>query len=203
MFAGGRLAVHARAQVERPMVRRAEVAQVRDTSGRSGTLRFVTVRHELVANEGLALVEEQDLVYRAPTSGSPPEEAPDRGAWTWKWDLPIDPTVLFRFSALTYNAHRIHYDRDYATAVEGHEGLVVHGPLQALALLELVRRQQPDAQVEQFTFRAKRPVVDDGPLLLRGSPGDDGQVVLAALDHRHRVAMEAEAVLATGKAGTR
>ena len=125
---------------------------------------------------------------RAPAPPSPPrQEVP--GDWDLSLDLEIDPTLLFRFSALTYNAHRIHYDRDFATGVEGYPGLVVHGPLQAIGLAELCRRGV-DRPLAGFEFRAVRPVFDDGPLRLRGQV-DAGSVALVSFDGAGRPAVEA------------
>jgi 3-methylfumaryl-CoA hydratase len=157
-------------------------------------LVFVNVKHEVTG--GGTAVDEQDIVYREPASGPTPaaEPAPPE-EWDWAWDFAITPTLLFRFSALTYNAHRIHYDRRYATEEEGYPGLVVHGPLQAVALAELCRRHAPDRHLASFTFRALSPAFDDGALLLRGRP--DGEAVeLAAFDHRGARTMTAEATFA-------
>jgi 3-methylfumaryl-CoA hydratase len=116
--------------------------------------------------------------------------------WPWSWDLPIGPTLLFRFSALTYNAHRIHYDRPYATGVEGYPGLVVHGPLQAVALAELCRRHDP-RPLAAFRFTALAPAFDDGPLRLRGRPDGGDGAELRALDVHGTAVMEAAATFAT------
>jgi len=171
------------------------------------------------------LVEEQHIAYReahdrvlqaaanpAPAGGAraAPEDGPGSSRWSLSWDLAIEPALLFRFSALTYNAHRIHYDRAWATGVEGYPGLVVHGPLQAVALAELCRRHVPERTVQLFEFRATSPKFDDGPLLLRGAPearagteraggatGPDA-VELVAFDGRGTVTMRARAVWAAG-----
>jgi 3-methylfumaryl-CoA hydratase len=184
-------------QVGGVLQRRSTVTSVEEKKGRSGDLVFVKVVHEVTDEGGGRLTEEQDIVYRAATTaGSPapaePVAVPDRD-WPWRWQLEIDPTLLFRFSALTYNAHRIHYDRDYATGVEGYPGLVVHGPLQAVALAELCRRHDPAPLVE-FSFRGVQPAFDDGPLRLRGRL-DGHQVVLRAFDRHGRITTEAQAVL--------
>lgn len=163
--------------------------------------------------------ERQRLVYRpaaavgrlalSPASSGPTPVAeggtkrdgpgPDDARWTMGFELPVDPTLLFRFSALTYNAHRIHYDRAWATEEEGYPGLVVHGPLQALALADLCRRHHPSRPVTGFDFRALQPAFDDGPLRLRGClDGPGGQVELVAFDHRGRRTMSATCRLAAG-----
>jgi 3-methylfumaryl-CoA hydratase len=189
MFVGGRIRFGTAAYVGAPLLRSSTVASVEDKTGRSGRLVFVAVHHQLATpDSATAIVEEQDLVYREPTPQQaaevPVSESEPTGSWPWTWDVAIDPTVLFRFSALTYNAHRIHYDRPYATGVEGYPGLVVHGPLQAVALAELCRRQLPDRALTSFRFRALRPAFDDGPLQLRGRHLSNSQHSITAAAKR-------------------
>ena len=194
MFAGGRCTFDDVVTVGEPLVRTSSVASVEEKNGRSGKLVFVTVRHEIGRDGGPpAIVEEQDLVYRGPSA--PVASAPHPAAslnWPWSWEMAIDSTLLFRFSALTYNAHRIHYDRPYAIEQEGYPGLVVHGPLQAIALAELSRRHRPGERLTSFRFRAVRPCFDDAPLKLRGRAGD-GHIDLEALDAGDQTTMQAEA----------
>jgi 3-methylfumaryl-CoA hydratase len=201
MFAGGRFTFEREIAVGERLVRRSAVASVDEKEGRSGTLVFVTVRHEIGPEDGVpAVVEEQDLVYREPArlGGSPKDPTPSSDAdkeWPWSWDLAVDPILLFRFSALTYNSHRIHYDRPYAVEVEGYPGLVVHGPLQAVALAELCRRSGPGRPLESFRFRALRPCFDDANLRLRGrNEGDSVHLVASA--GAGPPTMQAEAVIA-------
>jgi len=105
--------------------------------------------------------------------------------------------LLFRYSALTFNGHRIHYDRSYVTEVEGYPGLVVHGPLLATLLIDLVREHRPDASVVRFAFRASSPLFDIDPFFVCGEPASDGKTVrLWAKDHRGGLAMEATAIVA-------
>ncbi|GAA2124390.1 FAS1-like dehydratase domain-containing protein [Actinomadura napierensis] len=179
MFAGGRFRVREPLRVGDTVTRRAELASTAVKQGRSGEMFFVTVRHTFLRDGAEIAVEEQDLVYRSGDAASrPPEvsfEAPDvRTPWT----LPVtaDPVLLFRFSALTYNAHRIHYDETYATEVEGHGGLVVHGPLLAILCLELPRRA--GLKVTELSFRARRPVYARHPFAAAGSP--DGELSIEA-----------------------
>jgi 3-methylfumaryl-CoA hydratase len=196
--------------VGEPLRRRGIVEDVRETTGRSGELVFVKVGYEV--KSGAATVSEvQDLVYRpAPPSPGPATpgprpapvplgaggDGPDDPGWSLRLDLTIEPTLLFRFSALTYNAHRIHYDRRWATEQEGYPGLVVHGPLQAIALAELCRRRGRGHTVRSFRFRAVNPAFDDGPLLLRGRIEPEGdRATLVAFDHRGTQTMTAEAGL--------
>src|SRR5690606_33282284 len=153
MFAGGRFRQDAPIPLDSWLTSRARVSDVKVKTGRSGEMAFVTVRTELFADDAPVAVEEQDIVYRSEPPGTPPRTLPppETGAadpeGEWRLELDTDPVLLFRFSALTYNGHRIHYDHPYATQVEGYPGLVVHGPLLALLALELPRRHVPDRAV--------------------------------------------------------
>ena len=210
MWAGGRLtfAPDRAPRIGQHLRRRSEVSKVEEKEGRSGRLVFVTIAHEVRStgdSDGsteAAVHELQDIVYRPPvdatasaratTSPGRNDPAQDPG-WDFGLDLVPDPTLLFRFSALTYNAHRIHYDRPYATEVEGYEGLVVHGPLQAIALAELCRRHLPDRPLRSFQFRGLRPAFDGNPLRLGGRVLDRTNVRLVALDSSGEVTMQADA----------
>ena len=197
MFAGGRLTFPAPARVGAELVRESRVRSRTEKTGRSGRLLFVTVSHVVHQAGQVVVDEEQDLVYRAPATRGPartedPGPPVDIGTWTWARDVTPGPTLLFRFSALTYNAHRIHYDRDYATAVEGYPGLVVQGPYQALALAELCRAEQPGRSLASFEFRGLSPALAGARLRLRGRP-EGHQVTLAAFDEHGRMTMEARA----------
>jgi 3-methylfumaryl-CoA hydratase len=205
MFGGGRLEVTEPLRCGDEVVRRASVTSVRTRLGGSGWLLLVTVRHEFTVAGQLRMTEKQDLVYREPpgtTGPEPAESAPAESAPTaplvpdgpWRLDLRPDPVLLFRFSALTWNAHRIHYDRAYAMNVEGHAGLVVHGPLLALLLLELPRRFAADRTVESFSWRARRPLFDHDVLGVTGTPADGGRrAILAAGADRVADAVTGEA----------
>lgn len=201
MWAGGRLHWEA----DNPLrlgdaVRRvSRIESVTHKSGRSGDLVFVLVRHEVHNTSGLALVEEHDIVYRAaaqPGDPVPPPVAAETGA-AWQRQIVPDDVLLFRYSALTFNGHRIHYDRRYVTEVEGYPGLIVHGPLIATLLVDLLRRQQPGARLKTFSFKAIRPTFDLHPFTLNGEPSADGrQVRLWAHDHEGWLTMQATAELA-------
>lgn len=201
MFAGGDLTFPGSLAVGEKLLRTSRVSSVETKTGKTGPLVFVTVEHSIVGSDGGDGVEEiQTLVYRHSNGGGrvprASSEGPDADSdtWSWRWDLPIDPTLLFRFSALTYNAHRIHYDRLYAAEVEGYPALVVHGPLQAVALVELPRRNLPDRALTSFRFRGVSPAFEGGPLLLRGALDGD-EVTLAAFSHDGRVTMRARGKL--------
>jgi 3-methylfumaryl-CoA hydratase len=208
MFAGGQLTFHGPLIIGEPMHRTSTVTSVQHKTGRSGDLIFVQVSHDYTtaSHQGSTSVQEQqDIVYRALDTATAGHSAPAVGQEeqqpvpdaSWRWDLPISPTLLFRFSALTYNAHRIHYDRDYATKEERYPGLVVHGPLQAIALAELARRAA--VPLSSFDFRAVHPAFDDGTLHLRGEPTDEGNLNLRAYDSHGELTTRAEARVDRGK----
>jgi 3-methylfumaryl-CoA hydratase len=216
MWAGGRLAFAQPLRVGDAVQRRSQVMSVEHKSGRSGELVFVLVRHEFHGASGLALTEEHDIVYRglpnavpaAPSardtapgpaggiaSSPPPAAAPADCAW--QREIVPDDVLLFRYSALTFNGHRIHYDRRYVTEVEGYPGLIVHGPLIATLLLDLLRRNIPGARIAAFEFKALQPLFDIVPFSVHGLPAGDGKTVrLWARDAEGRLAMDAGATLA-------
>ncbi len=199
MWAGGRLQWHAPLRVGDAIERRSRIESVTHKSGRTGDLIFVLVRHELHGPAGVALTEEHDIVYRAaPQPGDPvPAPTPAEADAPWQRDLQPDDVLLFRYSALTFNGHRIHYDRRYVTEVEGYPGLVVHGPLIATLLLDLLRRQMPQARVQRFEFTAVRPTFDIHPMRVNGRPSADGKTVaLWANDHEGFLTMQGTATLA-------
>jgi|SRR5690349_20010 len=177
MIAGGRLRVVEPMRVGDEVVRRSAVASVEVKTGRSGQMVFVTTRHEFSRTDGMPLLaEEQDVVYRSQPPGRPrglaaaAADVPEPSA-QWRFATPTDAALLFRVSALTYNTHRIHYDEPYATRVEGYPGLVVHGPLLALLLLEIPRRYHRDAVVAEFGYRLTRPVFVGATVITRGDAG--------------------------------
>jgi len=162
MWAGSRVTFPGTLGLGEPATRVSTIEKVAEKSGRSGKLVFVTVRHELSGSDGLAVIDEHDIVYREDTgkgaSARPGEPAPEGAKWAETVDP--DPTLLFRYSALTFNGHRIHYDRDYARDVEGYDGLVVHGPLLATMMVGMAARSVPERPVSHFEFRGMRPVMD-------------------------------------------
>jgi 3-methylfumaryl-CoA hydratase len=192
MFAGGRLRLDAPIGVGAELSSRSAVADVSVKSGRSGDLAFVTVRHELAADGVPVGTEEQDIVYRSEAEGAPPrvvsrpgtatpEPAAPEPAAEWRSELATDPVLLFRFSALTYNGHRIHYDWPYATQAEGYPDLVVHGPLLALLALELPRICAPEQSVRSFAYRLVRPAFLPARLISVGRPtGSEAEITVGA-----------------------
>jgi len=196
MWAAGGLKPSAPLRLGEPAERMSSIRAVEHKRGRSGELFFVTIEHDVRQRGILCIHEEQTLVYRAmPTGGSPmpPGESASAAA-DWSRTVTIDPVLLFRFSALTYNAHRIHYDRDYATGTEGYPGLVVHGPLLVLLLLDLVREHDSEARIRSFRFRAVRPTFDRGSLSLRGRR-EGPLMTLWSADGENTVGMSASANL--------
>jgi 3-methylfumaryl-CoA hydratase len=198
MWAGGRLWFHHPLQVGEAVSRISRVVDVSHKEGRSGALVFVLVRHEISNDEGLALTEEHDIVYRANPQPDDPQPKPQAAPADHIWIREIcpDDVLLFRYSALTFNGHRIHYDRRYVTETEGYPGLVVHGPLIATLLVDLLRRNLPQASISQFSFRAVKPLFDIDRFSVCGRLEADGKTVkLWAKDPDGWLAMDATAVL--------
>ena len=174
MWAGGRLRFERPLLVGSTITRRSTIRSVTEKSGRSGTMVFVTVEHILSDARGELIVEEQDIVYRdAPIPGAAVgparQDSTDRA--DWREEVRVDPVLLFRYSALTMNGHRIHYDRDYAVGQEGYAGLVVHGPLQATLLATLAR--QHGGTLVSFAFRGTSPAIDLQPINVCGKRDRD------------------------------
>jgi 3-methylfumaryl-CoA hydratase len=183
MWAGSRVTFPGTLGLGEPATRVSTIEKVAEKSGRSGKLVFVTVRHELSGSDGLAVIDEHDIVYREDTgkgaSARPGEPAPEGAQWVETVDP--DPTLLFRYSALTFNGHRIHYDRDYARDVEGYDGLVVHGPLLATMMVGMAAGSLPDRSVSRFEFRGMRPVMDTETFTVNVDPdGEDAVDVWVA-----------------------
>jgi 3-methylfumaryl-CoA hydratase len=181
MWAGGRVRTRGTLRCGEPATRHSKVLSVQDKHGRSGPLTFVVVRHQIRQSGQLVVDEQQDIVYRDATGSiTVPDDGPILPTAADEWPIEITPTLLFRFSALTYNAHRIHYDRDYARAVEGYPGLLTHGPLQALAMAEAARAlgwAGPTA----FEYRLLAPLFDHQGLVVRAVP-DAGSVTTTVRD---------------------
>lgn len=177
MWAGGRLTFHKPLLLGASVTRTSTITAVNEKTGRSGTLVFVTVRHELDGGEGLAISEEQDLVYREPAAGvlPAPVVAP-APAVPWVETVNPDTVLLFRYSALTMNGHRIHYDRPYAMDEEAYPALVVHGPLQATLLMRLAAGRL-GAPITGFDFRGQQPAFDGASLHVCGEPTEEGAEV--------------------------
>jgi len=215
MWAGGRIVFKSPLRIGDAIHRRSEIADVSLRDGGSGQLVFVLVKHAVSGPDGVAIEEEHDIVYRgAPAPGvyrGP--AAPGAAGAAAKTAAPADPpwrrqvtpdiVLLFRYSALIFNGHRIHFDRDYVTKEEGYPGLIVHGPLIATLLMDLCRRQAPEKAMTRFAYRARSPLFEPNPFTLAGAPAaDGGGAKLWAIDHRGGVAMTAEAEFAAGRQGS-
>ncbi|CAN5528462.1 MaoC family dehydratase N-terminal domain-containing protein [soil metagenome] len=177
MWASGEIDVEAPLTIGRDAQKVSTVQSVELKQGQSGALVFVTVEHVLSQAGRTCLRERQHIVYRdAPIGAAPlPPGSPPKDEARWQRALQPDPAMLFRYSALTYNGHRIHYDRDYATRQEFYPALVVHGPLLATLLLDLLQTERPESPIAHFDFRALRPAFDADLLTLQGRAGDDGR----------------------------
>lgn len=197
MWAGGRFEFVKPLTLGERITRTSTIKDIQFKTGRTGELVFVTVAHAYVGDQGGHITEEHDIVYRAypktDAETATAEVVVDDTPCQWQQNYEAHPVQLMRYSALTFNGHRIHYDRDYA-AFEGYAGLVVHGPLIATYMLELVREHMPQAQVKAFSFRALRPIIDIHPFSVHVSVDGD-RVQLWAKDHQGQRAMQGEAVL--------
>ena len=172
MWAGSRLEFPRPLVVGSRITRRSRIQDVQVKSGKSGLLVFVLVRHEVSDERGVVITDEHDIVFRAPgVLAAGGVEAPATAAWTR--EIRPDPLLLFRYSAITFNGHRIHYDHPYVTQVEGYPGLVVHGPLIATLLVDLVSRNVPGARLTHYAFRALAPLHDTAPFATCGEPGPE------------------------------
>ncbi|MEZ5665935.1 MAG: MaoC family dehydratase N-terminal domain-containing protein [Alphaproteobacteria bacterium] len=198
MWAGGRIAWHAPLPVGAAATRRTAIQDVALKRGTSGPLVFVTVAHEIAVDGAPVLREEHDIVYRGRGEAPPAAPAPAAPAAPWQRTLAPDPVLLFRYSALTFNGHRIHYDIDYCRDVEGYPGLVVHGPLTATLLMAIAADNAGGRPLAAFAFRARAPLFCGETLALSGGLDDDraGAFRVAAHGPAGRLVMTAEGRLA-------
>jgi 3-methylfumaryl-CoA hydratase len=188
MWAGGRIRARGTLRCGEPATRHSRVLSVQHKQGRSGPLTFVTAQHHILQHGHVVIDEEQDLVYRPASAPAPPqaaaaEDSPVIPPGNGERPIEVTPVLLFRFSALTYNAHRIHYDRDYARDTEGYPGLLTHGPLQALAMAEAARAAaypgSADAGDLGFDYRLLSPLFDHQGLVV--SAVREGNVISTAV----------------------
>ncbi len=201
MFAGERVRFHDAIRVGETLRRETRLADLSVKHGGTGTLVFATVTSRVYGPGGLALEDERRTVFReevragernqAPRRESPPTDTP------WRRSVTVDPVLLFRFSALTFNSHRIHYDRAWAMEVEGYPGLVVHGPLTTTLLIDFARDQNPGRRIAAYATQARAPLFDTAPFELRGRPAAHGRgCELWAVTPEGTIAMSAEVELA-------
>jgi 3-methylfumaryl-CoA hydratase len=206
MWAGGRVRASGVLRCGEPATKLTRVLSITDKVGRTGPMTFVVVGHQIVQRDQVVVDEEHDIVYREAvtaarsvgasadgTDGADAPDAPVVPAGAGEWEIPVSPTLLFRFSALTYNAHRIHYDRDFARDVEGYPGLLTHGPLQALAMAEAARAADGTdaaapaghARERYFEYRLTSPLFDHQGLIVSVVPGE-GATATAVRDRYGR-----------------
>jgi 3-methylfumaryl-CoA hydratase len=196
---GVRMSFHEALRIGDDINRRSEIADIVVNEDESGAMVSVVERNSISNDRGLAVVEERDLIFlsesRAETYAGTP--APVPGDALWRRVIQPDPVLLFRFSAVRFNSHRIHYDRDYVTRVEGLPGLAVQGTLVSQLLIEMCRSELPARKMTSFGYRAVRQIYDTGPFSIAGAPAaDGGEAVLWALDAAGNLAMTAAAKFA-------
>ncbi len=181
MWAGGRVEFFEPLRAGGEAQRETQILQVEEKHGRSGALLFVTLRHDYRQDGTLCIREEQDIVYRQP---SPPKAGSGEAlpAGQWREAVEPTPTLLFRYSAVTFNGHRIHYDWPYVTETEGYSGLVVHGPLIATLNLRAFCRAHPEARLRRFAYRGLRPLIAPQPFEVGGRVTAPGHADLWAGD---------------------
>lgn len=197
MWAGSRMEFLAPLQAGQTARQHSEISAINSKVGRSGPLVFVTVAHEIRQQETLCLREQQDIVYREVSPAVVHDRKPEHEA-EYSRTVSADPALLFRYSALTFNAHRIHYDRDYARDVEQYPGLVVHGPLLATMLVDLWQQHSPGSTLASFQFRALAPVFDLTPFRLCGrQPDREGRCLLWVENSDGSVCLQAEATISS------
>ena len=192
MWAGSRFSFKKSLNVGDKVIRTSHIKDISVKQGKTGVLVFVNVAHELKIDSGLALLEEHDIVYRDnPNPGATPTPSkksaikPD-----FSEIFTPDPVLLFRYSALTFNGHRIHYDREYVTQVEGYPGLVVHGPLLATLLIDRFQNNNMNLTIRAFEFKALHPVFDlDSFKICSTKVGKDNKATLWIEDHQHNLCM--------------
>ena len=201
MYAGADLSFHDPIRVGDRLRRVSELTDISLREGSTGALIFVTQTRSIFTPRGLAVVDRWHTVFREEVPAGQQNAAPKRdalqGDLPWRRTIEVDPVSLFRYSALTFNPHRIHYDRGYATTTEGYPGLVVHGPYSQQCLLDFARDHVQGRTMKTFTQRARAPLFDTSPFTLVGRPIDGGQgAEVWALTHEGTIAMQAKTTFA-------
>ena len=200
MYAGNDMRFHKPLRIGETARRETALKSLTPKEGRSGKLVFVTHGVRIFGEDGLAMEDDTNLVYREEDKegrAAPPPGQPGPTDGTWKRVVTVDQVMLFRYSATTFNPHRIHYDHPYTTGVEGYPDLLVHGPFTATLLLELARDNNPGATMTAFEMRAKAPLFANQPITLLGEPAADGKSAeLSAVSHDGILAMQASASFA-------
>ena len=195
MWAGTKATYHKPIHVGENISNVTTIESVTPKVGKTGQLVFLKLKNEISGENGIATTELQDVVYReeARPGAAVPEPPPPPGEALWRRTIHPSSVLLFRYSALTMNSHRIHYDRTYVTEVEKYPGLLVHGPLTFTLLLDLFRREHADKILKSFSVRAVSPIYDTHDFVVEGAPDGDDDATLWALNHEGRLAMSAKA----------
>ncbi len=195
MWAGGQITFHDPIRVGDAVTRASRIADVTLKQGASGPLCFVTVHHDITTPRGLAVTERQDIVYRdsAPRGATPAPSGDVVAPGRHRRSHMADPILLFRYSALTFNAHRIHYDRSYVTDIEGYPGLVFHGPLQAALLVNYAAQLRGHGSPKRFDYRAVAPLFDGAEFTLNADETPEGMTLWTA-DAGSHATMKATAI---------
>jgi 3-methylfumaryl-CoA hydratase len=183
MWAGGQIEFIDSLRVGDTVTRASRISDVTMKSGSTGALCFVSVEHTITTPRGTAIRERHDIVYRdmpAPGDAKPAAAPAATPAGKIRETHMADPVLLFRYSALTFNGHRIHYDRDYVTKVEGYPGLIVHGPLQASLLIEFAAKQRGNKPPLKFVYRGVNPLFDGAEFSVNGNDKDGGLEIWTA-----------------------
>jgi 3-methylfumaryl-CoA hydratase len=198
MWAGSRITYREPLIVGRPASRRSRITQIADKTGRRGPLWFVTVEHVTSMDDRECVIEQQDIVYRGATPPGAPAPTPEQAPQGATWEASVDPdtTLLFRYSALTFNGHKIHYDQQYAQREEGYPDLVVHGPLAATLLQQFALQQHPGRRLATFNFRGVYPLHVGRPFTLQGRYDETGALDLWTRGPNGELATKATATLA-------
>jgi 3-methylfumaryl-CoA hydratase len=202
MFAGERVRFHRALRLGEAVRRETTLADISLKSGSTGALVFATVVNRVFAGDVLAVEDERRTVFREEVKAGERNQAPRRDPAPidvpWRRRVTPDPVLLFRFSALTYNSHRIHYDLRWATETEGYPGLVVHGPLTTTLLIDFARDFNPGRSIREYSTQARAPLFDVAPFELRGRPTADGHgAELWAVTPEGTIAMSAEVEFAS------
>ena len=196
MWAGSQIQFHSEIAIGKKLTRRSTIESIRETSGRSGALAFVRVRHEIGSDQLPAITEYQDIVYReaAKPGSESPANASAESPGDYRLEMTADSRLLFRYSALTFNAHRIHYDYQYATQTEGYPGVIVHGPLLATLMLDLLSSNFPEYTTKNFEFSALAPIFGPNRFCVHGTnPDSMGNTSLWVSDHTGQLCMQGKA----------
>jgi len=182
MWAGGEIEFLQPLRVGDESTRTSRIADVQVKAGSTGTLCFVSVEHTVTSPRGIAIRERQDIVYREVTSSAPAaaKAAPPPPQAQHRETHVSDPVLLFRYSALTFNGHRIHYDRDYVTKVEGYPGLIFHGPLQAALIIEMAAKLRSGKPPKRFSYRGVQPLFEGSEFSINANETDAGMELWTA-----------------------